>query len=327
VFGAPLAMETLLAFTLESTFLGMWIFGWQRLPAVAHTALLWLVAATAYLSAFWIMVANSWLQNPVGYTEREGVAYLTDFGALLANPTLGLALAHVTAAALTAGGAFMAGVSAWHFIRRTTDWEFFRRSLRLGLVAGVIGGVMVVGTGFPQLGTVGSVQPTKFGDEEAKAEIVAEWTARFGPGDYLPPEWIGLPLALMISIGFTVLWGVLLVPLLYRDWIIRLRLPLYLLLLAVPWPFVAAISGWLVREEGRQPWAAYGLLPVADAVTPVGGGIMLASFVGFTALLGALAITNWVLLIRHAVRGPYDLALGRDPAEPEPADPPALALV
>jgi cytochrome d ubiquinol oxidase subunit I len=330
VVGAPLAMETLVAFTLESTFLGMWIFGWHRLPAAMHTALLWLVALTAYLSAFWIMVANSWLQNPVGSVERDGVAHLTDFGALLTNPTLVMALPHVIGAALAAGGFFVAAVSAWHFVRHTPEWEFFRRSLRLGLVAGVAGTFLTVVTGFAQLAVIGPVQPTKFGDDVDKAAKVAEWTARFGPGDYLPPQWTGLPLALMIMIGLSLFWGFLLLPLLYRDWLVRLRFPLYALLLAAPMPFAAAILGWLAREEGRQPWAVYGLLTVRDAVTPAGGGVVLASFVGFTALLGTLAVLNWTLLLRHAARGPRDLALGREPGErtrAERTDPPTPALV
>jgi cytochrome d ubiquinol oxidase subunit I len=197
-------------------------------------------------------------------------------------------------------------------------------------VAGVTGAVFVMGFGFAQFGPITSVQPTKFGDEAAKSALVAEWTARFGPGDYLPPQWIGLPLALMMFIGFALSWGVFLVPLLYRDWIVRLRFPLYLLAFALPWPFVAAINGWLVREIGRQPWAAYGLLPVTDAVTQTDGRVLLASFVGFTALLLTLAVTNWILLIRHALRGPHDLALGREPDEPDeaaPAHPGTPALV
>jgi cytochrome d ubiquinol oxidase subunit I len=281
------------------------------------------------------MVANSWLQNPVGYEERDGIAHLTDFGALLTNPTLGFALLHVTSAALMAGGFFMAGVSAWHFARRTplrrgepADWDLFRRSLRIGLVVGLVGTTFVMGSGFAQFGAIAPVQPTKFGDAADTSAKLAEWTARFGPGDYLPPGWIGLPLAFMMLIAFALSWGVFGLPLLYRDWFIRLRFPLYLTILAAPWPFVAAILGWLVREEGRQPWAAYGLLPVADAVTPADPVVMLASFVGFTALLGALAVTNWALLLRHAARGPHDLALGREPHDPpRPADDRAPALV
>src|ERR1044072_5656251 len=121
VFGAPLAIETLVAFFLESTFLGLWIFGWDRLRKGVHLALIWLTALTAFASAFWVMVSNSFLQNPVGYERRDGVLRLTDFGALLRSPTLTSAVPHLCAAALATGGFFVAGVSAWHFPRRTPE--------------------------------------------------------------------------------------------------------------------------------------------------------------------------------------------------------------
>jgi cytochrome d ubiquinol oxidase subunit I len=319
VFGAPLAIETLVAFFLESTLLGMWIFGWHRLRRGVHLALLWGVAITAYASAFWILVANSWLQNPVGYEVRDGVAHLTDFSALLTNPTFGMAFGHVVFASILTGGMLMAAISAWHLIRRTPDYALFRTSLRIGLVSAMTAIVFVMGFGFAQFGAVAPVQPTKYGDEAAKAAAVADWTARFGPGDYTPPALAGVGLGFMILIGFTLAWGVFLVPLLYRDWLIRLRFPLYLILLAFPLPFVAAILGWLAREVGRQPWAAYGLLRVDQAVTPVGAPVMLASYVGFSLLLGTLAVANWVLIARHANGGAADPALGRPPEPPLPA--------
>jgi cytochrome d ubiquinol oxidase subunit I len=334
VFGAPLAIETLVAFFLESTFLGMWIFGWHRLRRGVHLALLWGVAITAYASAFWVIVANSWLQNPVGYELRDGsagsrqVAHLTDFGALLTNPTFGMAFGHVISASILTGGLLMAGISAWHLIRRTPDYALFRKSLRIGLITGMTAVVFVIGFGFAQFAAVGPVQPTKYGDDGAKAAIIAEWTARFGPGDYTPPALAGAGLGFMILIGLTLFWGLLLLPLLFRDWLIRLRFPLYLILLALPLPFVAAILGWLAREVGRQPWAVYGLLKVEDAVTPASGGLMLASYVGFTLLLGTLAVTNWVLIARHANRGAHDPALGRPPetATGQPDDRPEPVL-
>ncbi len=313
VFGAPLAMETLVAFFLESTFLGMWIFGWHRLRRGVHLALLYGVAITAYASAFWVMVANSWLQNPVGYELRDGVAHLTDFSALLGNPTFTMAIWHVIFAALTTGGVLMAAVSAGHLLRRTADHQLFRTSLRIGLATAVVSATFALWFGFAQEDGVALAQPTKLGDEQAKAAAVADFTARFGPGDYLPPALAGTTMEIMIMIGFTIWCAVLLLPLLYRDWIIRLRFPLYLLLFAVPLPFVAAICGWLTREVGRQPWAAYGLLPVRDAVSPVDGGVMLASFLGFSLLLGTLAVANWVLFVRHAARGAADPAIGRAP--------------
>ncbi|MER7457150.1 cytochrome ubiquinol oxidase subunit I [Micromonospora sp. NPDC126480] len=326
VFGAPLAIETLVAFFLESTFLGMWIFGWHRLRRGVHLALLYGVAITAYASAFWIMVANSWLQNPVGYEVRDGIAHLTDFSALLTNPSLGMALGHVVAAALLVGGMLMAAVSAWHLLRRTPDFALHRTGLRIGLVVATLSITLVQGFGFAQFGPVGEVQPTKFGGSPAADALVAEWTARFGPGDYTPPALADVGLGFMILIGFGLgtLW--LLLPLLWRDWIIRLRVPLWLLLIALPLPFVAVILGWLAREVGRQPWVAYGLLPTDQAVSGVGPGLMLVSYLGFTLLLGALAGTNWVLLARHAARGAADPALGRRPEQPaDPRPEPAFA--
>ncbi|MEG3634717.1 cytochrome ubiquinol oxidase subunit I [Micromonospora palythoicola] len=319
VFGAPLAIETLAAFFLESTFLGMWIFGWHRLRRAAHLALLYGVAITAYVSAFWIMVANSWLQNPVGYEVRDGVAQLTDFPALLTNPALWMALGHVVSAALLTGGLLMAAVSAWHLDRRTIDHALFRTSLRIGLVTAALSITLVQGFGFAQFGPVGGIQPTKFGGNPEADALIADWTARFGPGDYLPPALSDVGLGFMILIGFALglLW--LLVPLLWRDWIIRLRFPLWLLMLALPLPFIALILGWIAREVGRHPWVAYGLLPVDQAVSPVSPWLMATSLVGFTLLLGTLAVTNWVLLARHAARGAADPALGRPPAQP-PAD-------
>ncbi|MEU4714532.1 cytochrome ubiquinol oxidase subunit I [Micromonospora purpureochromogenes] len=325
VFGAPLAIETLVAFFLESTFLGMWIFGWHRLRRGVHLALLWGVALTAYASAFWIMVANSWLQNPVGYELRDGVAHLTDFSALLTNPTLGMAFGHVVAAALLTGGVLMAAVSAWHLIRRTPDFALFRTSLRIGLVTAAVAVTLVQGFGFAQFGPVGQAQPTKFGGGPEADALVAEWTARFGPGDYSPPVLSSVGLGFMILIGFTLGCVWLLLPLLWRDWVIRLRFPLWLILFALPLPFVAVILGWIAREVGRQPWVAYGLLPTGQAVSGVDAGVMLASLVGFSLLLGALAVTNWTLLARHAARGAADPALGRPPGvrdddgRPEPA--------
>ncbi|HEX5543295.1 MAG TPA: cytochrome ubiquinol oxidase subunit I [Micromonospora sp.] len=317
VFGAPLALETLLAFFLESTFLGMWIFGWHRLRRGLHLALLYGVAITAYISAFWVMVANSWLQNPVGYELKDGIAHLTDFGALLANPAFGHALGHVLTAALTTGGLLMAAVSAWHLLRRTRDYELHRTGLRIGVVTAMVSVNFLIFLGFWQENAVNAVQPAKYGDDATRQAVLAEWTARFGPGDYAPPGWTTIPFEAMMMIGFILFFGILLIPLFYRDWIIRLRFPLYLLLFALPLPFIASILGWLAREVGRQPWAVYGLLTVDEAVTPMSGGGMLASFIGFSLLVGTLAATNWIMIARHAARGADDPALGRPPQQPD----------
>ena len=306
VFGAPLAMETLLAFFLESTFLGLWIFGWGRLNRYLHTALIWLVALTAYLSVFWVLAANSFLQHPVGYTRgADGVITLTDFGALLTNQTFVVALPHVVFAAVATGGFVMAGISAWHFIRRTPEVEFFRKSLRLGVVTAFIGIVATIGAGFAQFAPVAEVQPTKFSDEPGRTAAIADFTNRFGPGTYEPPTYANIGLGFMILLGMALFFVGILIPLFARDLIVRLRFPLFALLLAIPLPFLAAIFGWMVREGGRQPFAAYGLLPLKDAITPgVSTGSAWTSYLIFTAVLAALAVTDWVLIARAANRGP-----------------------
>ncbi|MBB5807712.1 cytochrome d ubiquinol oxidase subunit I [Saccharothrix ecbatanensis] len=284
VFGAPLAMETLVAFFLESTFLGLWIFGWDRLNKWAHLALIWLVALTAFASAFWIMMANAFLQNPVGHELRDGVLRMVDFSALLANPTFVTAFLHVCFAALTVGGVFVTGVSAYHFIRRTTEVDFFRRSLRLGVVLTALATPMLIGFGFGQFPVVQEHQPEKLDTVGALD---------------------GIGLGFMIQIGFVLLlvsWAT--VPLLFRDWVVRLRFPLYLMVLGIPLPFVAAIGGWLFREIGRQPWLVQGLLTTADAVSHVSRDQMLVSFVAFTAVFAVLAVADWVLIARLVRRGP-----------------------
>src|SRR5688572_4810403 len=117
IFGVPLAIEALLAFFLESTFLGIWIFGWERLSKGLHAAAIWLVAFGANISALWILVANSFMQEPVGYAIVDGRAQLTDFWALLANPNLWVMWPHVFFSGLATGGFFILGITAYHMVK------------------------------------------------------------------------------------------------------------------------------------------------------------------------------------------------------------------
>ncbi|SEQ14396.1 cytochrome d ubiquinol oxidase subunit I [Lentzea xinjiangensis] len=283
VFGAPLALETLIAFFLESTFLGLWIFGWGRLNRWLHLSLLWLTALTAFASAFWIMAANGFLHHPVGHRLDGTVLRLDDFGALLTNPAFTSAMVHVVFASITAGGVFMTGVSAYHFIRRTPETDFFRRSLRLGVVTTALATPPLVAAGFAQFPVIARVQP--------------------GKGEAVP--WIGAPLGFMILIGMAlVVASWLTLPLLIRDAVIRLRFPLHLMVIGIPLPFAAAIFGWLFREIGRQPWLVQGLLRTEDAVSHVDASQILLSLIVFTSLFALLAVTDWVLIARAVRRGP-----------------------
>ncbi|GAA4239177.1 cytochrome ubiquinol oxidase subunit I [Actinomadura meridiana] len=171
VFGAPLAIEALLAFFVESTFLGLWIFGWDRLPKKIHLTCIWLVAIGTQLSAFFILAANSWMQHPVGYRidQESGRAVLTDFWAVLTNSTHLVAFPHTITAAFVTGGMFMAGVSAWHLARRK-NVEVFRPSLRLALAVTAIASIGVAVTGDIQGKVMTEQQPMKMAAAEALYE-------------------------------------------------------------------------------------------------------------------------------------------------------------
>ncbi|MEV0583971.1 cytochrome ubiquinol oxidase subunit I [Nonomuraea sp. NPDC050310] len=325
VFGASLALETLVAFFVESTFLGLWIFGWNRLNRWAHLALIWIVTLTAYASAFWIMIANGFLQQPVGYELRGGVLELTDFGALLANPAAINAFGHVLGAGLVVGSFFMAGVSAYHLRRRTHEQEFFRKSLRLG-----VGFSLAALTLTASFGGISfeSLQPTKVaawvGSSERLAEAQAEAVALHGPGDYLPPVEVVSTSALVMLVVYAVLALVSMlstVLMLFKGAVARWRGWHWLLIACIPLPFVATIGGWLFRELGRQPWAVYGLLKTADAVSDVTRGQMLTSLITFSAVFGVLIVINYWLLARTARREPGAVMLGAErlPAAAEPA--------
>ncbi|MFG2401999.1 cytochrome ubiquinol oxidase subunit I [Streptomyces lydicus] len=322
VFGAPLALETLIAFFAESTFLGMWIFGWGRLRRGVHVTLIWLVALTAYASGYWILIANGFMQHPVGYRVRDGAAYLTDFAALLTNSSALIALAHVTLAALTTGGVFLLGISAWHFARGTKETELFRGSLRLGTWVSMLASFFVVVIGQMQMPVIERTQPMKYAvlEDSGVAEVRRRLVEQHGPGDYVPPEgWIHLSMNTMSVIGNTVSTITLIaVFLLWKDRLVRRRPLAYLMTAMIPFTFIASVGGWVVREVGRQPWLVYGRLTVDDALSHVSRASLVFSCTLFIAIFLALAATNWTLITRFAVRGPDATQLGS--TDPLPDD-------
>jgi cytochrome d ubiquinol oxidase subunit I len=173
IFGAPLAIEGLLAFFLESTFLGLWIFGWERLPRKVHLATIWIAAIGTVLSAYFILAANAWMQYPVGYTfnEAAGRAELTDFGAVLTNPLAVVTFFHTIAAALMTAGAFVAGIALWRLARRPdADATAFRSAGRIGATCVLVAGLLVLVTGDQQARVMTDVQPMKMAAAEALYE-------------------------------------------------------------------------------------------------------------------------------------------------------------
>ena len=167
IFGVPLAIEALLAFFLESTFLGVWVFGWDRLSKGLHAAAIWLVAIGSNISALSILVANSFMQQPVGFMIAQDRAELVDFGALLANPNLWVQFPHVLFAGLVTAGFFMLSITAYHFLKDGELKQVFRRSFQVATIAAAIGIFVVILNGHAQAQHMVKVQPMKIAAAEA----------------------------------------------------------------------------------------------------------------------------------------------------------------
>jgi cytochrome bd ubiquinol oxidase subunit I len=167
VFGAPLAIEGLAAFMLESTFLGLWIFGWDRLSRRVHLATVWLFALGSWLSALFIIVANSWMQRPVGSTVTDGRAELTDVWALLTNRFAIAAYTHVLLVGLTTAAVLIFGVACWHLVRGR-NVELFRPAVKLALIVGVPVSALNLAVGSHLGVVVTDYQPMKIAATEAQ---------------------------------------------------------------------------------------------------------------------------------------------------------------
>lgn len=169
IFGAPLAIEALLAFFLESTFLGVWVFGWDRLSKKMHAATIWLVAIGSNLSALWILIANSFMQNPVGFEIINGRAVMTDFGALISNYYVWAQFPHTVTGGFTTGAMFVLGISAYHLVykRQEEFRDFFKRSFNIAAVFGAISILLVGLIGHNQTQRMVQTQPMKIAAAEA----------------------------------------------------------------------------------------------------------------------------------------------------------------
>jgi len=360
IFGVPLAIEALLAFYLESTFLGVWTFGWNKLSKKAHAATIWLVAIGSNLSALWILAANSFMQEPVGYKLEQGRVILTSFGKVIGNPNVWVQFPHVLSAGITTAGFFVLAFSAYHLLKGTKETEFFRRSFKWGAVYGLIGVILVIIIGHIQGQHLTRVQPTKMAAAEALWEtedpasfslfaiidtknqrnsfdikipgflsflvynkfsgevkglkdLQAEFEAKYGPGNYIPPVKTAYwSFRLMVGLGFLMLIIALIaIPYAKRD---PANIPKGFLKLAV-WsvffPYLANTFGWMLTEFGRNPWIVYGLLKIKDGVSPnLAPGTVLFSLLMFAVVYGLLMIADVYLLVLYGLkRGPEEASV------------------
>ncbi|GAA4227108.1 cytochrome d ubiquinol oxidase subunit I [Streptosporangium album] len=370
VFGAPLALEALLAFFLESTFLGLWIFGWDKLPKRVHLATIWAAVIGSNLSAYFILAANAWMKHPVGYEVVDGKARMTDLWAVLTNSAALAQVPHVVGAAFVVAGGFVLAICGYQVLRERRAGQstparrgagIWRTPMRAALVMTAIAGVVVAVSGDTSAKLLYEQQPMKLAAAEGlrhdtagapfspvpgvevpmllsflatndpdavvqgTEDLQARYAREFGPADYRP----NLPVVFW-SFRVMIVFGMATVALSVLGlWLTRRRrrdpdapraVPAWFAracLLALPLPTVAMISGWLLSEIGRQPWTVQGELLTAASVSP---GVSLTevavSLAVFTALYGALALAEAVLIVRHVKTGP-------EPVSPAPPAPPS----
>jgi cytochrome d ubiquinol oxidase subunit I len=352
VFGAPLAMESLAAFFLESVFLGLWLFGWGRLSKRLHLTAIWLVAAGSALSAAFIMAANSWMQHPVGYqiNPSTGRAQLDDIWAVLTNPVFLWAYLHVLLASVVTASVLMLAVSAWHLRRRSSP-EVFRASARLAIIMLVPSTLfaLLVGSGLGVIET--DYQPMKIAAAEAQwdtcqpcsfslfqigggnndhtptkiieiphllsllstdswngqvvgmNELQDQYAQQYGPGSYVPIVFIQYWSMRVMAYGGALLFLLALAGayLLFAGKLTSSRRFLWFAVWAVPMPFIVNTAGWLLTENGRQPWIVQGLQLTRNGVSPsVNTTSLVISITVLVLLYGVLATVDAVLMTHFA---------------------------
>jgi len=344
IFGAPLAIEATLAFFLESTFLGIWIFGWKKLSKKAHAFAIWMVAIGTNISALWILIANAWMQHPVGYVLRNGRAEMVDFFAIFSGYAV-TKFFHQILAGYTVGAFFMMGVSAYHLLKKNR-LEFFKKSFNIAAIFGLIMSIGIAVIGDFHAKEVAKTQPSKMAameslwetqknapiyllalpnedKEENSIEILSipgllsflahgNFSAEvIGlkdiPKDERPPVLpTFLSFRLMVGLGaLFILLSLLGVIYSKKDSLANKPLFLRIMLYSIPLPYIGNFLGWIVAEVGRQPWIVYGLMKTSDAVSKsVSISQVWFSLIGFIIFYGLLGVIDIYLLAKYAKKGP-----------------------
>ncbi len=341
VFGSLLAIEVLATFFLESTFIAVWIFGWDRVSPRVHLAAIWLVAIAAVNSAFWILTANAWMQNPVGYVIRNGRAELVDFLHVIFQWFAILEVIHTVAAAFVVAGFFVLAVSAYQILRRH-HVELFTYAFKVALVFTFINAVIVAAEGDFHAKIVAAKQPAKLAAMEAQWETeswapmvlfqipdvenernivnlvripgalsilayyypsaVVKGLKDFPPEDRPPVALTFYSFRLMVLLGFYFPILTFFGLLRWRR-IAESRRYLKVVLYSLPLPFIAVQVGWIVTEVGRQPWIVYNLVRTRDAVSPIAASQVAVSLVAFVLVYSLAGLIAAFVITRFVRRG------------------------
>jgi cytochrome bd ubiquinol oxidase subunit I len=327
VFGSPLAFEALLAFFIESTFAGIWIFKRNSISAGLRLLTVWLIVLGTSISAIWILTANSFMQHPVGYRllEDGSKVVLTSFREVILNPYVYWMFIHNHAAALLLGAFIMLAVSTYHINKKSVHEEGFRKSIRLALIIALITSVSLPILGDRYGRYVATIQPLKAAamlnnlnmgnpDEVSGATLQGEEEAE-GTSAVLLDTSHGVPNQTLVFTSFLIM--VILGALFIIMVLIYLFQPGVLVdneifkKIAIKWlvpaGYVAITAGWIVTEAGRAPWLVYGLMTISDGISDI--PVMSAVFSLFLifVLYAILFVIDVFLIFKIIKRGPEQI--------------------
>jgi cytochrome d ubiquinol oxidase subunit I len=357
IFGSLLAIEATAAFFLESTFIAVWHFGWKKLSPKLHLVSIWLVAVASNLSAFWILVANAWMQHPVGYVIRNGRAELSDFFAVITQRFAVLEFLHTLGGAYILAGFFVMGISAWHLLRKHQT-ALFKKSFKVAAVWTVVFVVFEMLQGHLSASDLQDSQPAKLAAMESHWEtqrqapmyllawpdeanatnavqavgvpgllsVLAGFSPdtevkglRDFPADQRPPVLpVFLAFRLMVGLGM-LFFAVGALAVYWRDTIEERTWFLKALPWMIPLPYLANQLGWTVAEVGRQPWIVYGMMRTADAVSPIAASQVGISLGAFLLVYALLGAVDFYLLWKFARAGVSEEVFGGKKTSPPAA--------
>ncbi len=353
VLGPLLGYEVLTAFFLEAGFLGIMLFGWNRVGPRLHLFATAMVAVGTLISAFWILAANSWMQTPAGHTFDGARFYVADWWAVIFNPSFPYRLMHMSMAAYVTAAFVVAAVSAWHLLKGR-DVESARLGLRFGIGLAAVLAPLQIFIGDLHGLNVQEHQPVKIAameglwetrgaaplllfavpDQKAEtnhfeigvpklasiilkhdAEGVVKGLKEVPPQDRPFVFQVFWAFRIMVGIGLAMLALSWLGALAWwRGWLERSRLLLWTFVPMGGSGFLAVLAGWSVAETGRQPWIVYGLMRTADAVSPVAAGVVLSSLLAFVAVYAALFVA-WLYYSAKVIRRGPDAGDTHEPGE------------
>jgi cytochrome d ubiquinol oxidase subunit I len=351
VIGQTLAMEGVFSFFLESSFLGLFLYGEKRLSPKAHWFTAFLVCSGSWLSGFFIIATDAWMQHPTGYRiAPNGEIQLSSFADLLLNPWIFWQYLHNMIASVVTASFVVASVGAFYLLMRRHE-EFGRLFVRLGVIAGVTAAcLMVFPTGDGQGRNVAIMQPATLAAMEGLFEskdgaplvilgqpdmerqqldnplevprvlsflTYQRWHARIhGLNEFPRDTWPdNIPLLyfsyhIMVGLGTIFIAAMAVAAFaLWRGALYTNRPLLWMLMLLLPFPYIATTAGWVTAEMGRQPWLIYGLMRTASGVSPlVSSGSAIFTLLGFMGMYTLLAMLGLFLVCKEIAEGPAHAA-------------------